>query len=60
LCLSPRSISTAQLQQLLAFHMRPINPVVYREPYLRRIGVGDLILELASRLDAFSAYRIQT
>ncbi len=58
---SPRSISTAQLRRLLALHLRPIYPVVSRGPYSQpKLHLGNLILELASRLDAFSAYRIQT
>src|SRR5699024_5193456 len=31
---SPRLISTGQLHTLLHFHLRPINDVVYIEPYL--------------------------
>ena len=30
---SPRAISTGQLHTLLHFHLRPINDVVYIEPY---------------------------
>ena len=30
---SPRPISIGQLHALLHFHIRPINPVVYRGPY---------------------------
>ena len=36
---SPRPISIGQLHTLLCFHVRPINPVVYRGPYqLKRCG----------------------
>ena len=52
---SPRAISTAQLKHSHALHPRPINLVVYQGPYPVN-PVGDLILELASHLDAFSAY----
>src|SRR5258708_16797310 len=48
-------MSTGQLKGLLLFHLRPINLVVYQGPYPVN-PVGDLILELASHLDAFSAY----
>ena len=41
------------------FHLRPINPVIYWEPYPLKV-VGDLILEQASRLDAFSGYPSRT
>jgi len=40
---------------LLLLHLRPINLVVYQGPYPVN-PVGDLILESASHLDAFSAY----
>ena len=56
---SPRRISTGLLHALLRFHIRPINQVVYLEPYPLE-GVGDLILRWASRLDAFSGYPVQT
>ena len=55
---SPRPISTAKLHALLRFHRRPINPVVYRGPYL--FLVGTLFLRGASRLDAFSVYPFRT
>ncbi|TXS57713.1 hypothetical protein EAO77_04015 [Streptomyces sp. t39] len=56
---SPRPISTGQLHQLPGFHIRPINPVVYWEPYpLKEVGV--LISKQASRLDAFSGYPFRT
>ena len=52
---SPRPISTGQLNTLLCVHFRPINVVVYHGPY-QVVPVGNLILERASHLDAFSAY----
>jgi hypothetical protein len=52
---SPRPISTGRLHTLPRFHLRPINVVVYHGPY-QVDPVGNLILERASRLDAFSAY----
>src|SRR5437588_85998 len=56
---SPRPISTGQLHTLRCFHFRPINPVVLLGA-LTHGGVGDLILERASRLDAFSGYPFRT
>ena len=52
---SPRPISTGQLNTLPYLHFRPINVVVYHGPYLVN-PVGNLILERASHLYAFSAY----
>ena len=52
---SPRPISTGRLNTLLCVHLRPINVVVYHGPYQVN-PVGNLILERASHLDAFSAY----
>ena len=52
---SPRPISTGRLHTLPCFYLRPINVVVYHGPY-QVDPVGNLILERASRLDAFSAY----
>src|SRR5260221_10358922 len=52
---SPRPISTGRLNALPRLHLRPINVVVCHGPYQVN-PVGDLILERASRLDAFSAY----
>ena len=52
---SPRPISTGRLNTLPCLHLRPINVVVFHGPYLVD-PVGNLILERASRLDAFSAY----
>src|SRR4029077_14429234 len=56
---SPRPISTAQLKGLLPLHLRPINQLVSLGSYPVN-PVGDLILEWASHLDAFSAYPIRT
>ena len=56
---SPRPISTGQLHTLRCFHFRPINPVVWLGA-LPLERVGDLILERASRLDAFSGYPFRT
>ncbi len=56
---SPRSISIGQLSMLPCLHLRPINRVVFPEPYHLN-GVGDLILRGASRLDAFSVYLVRT
>ena len=55
---SPRPISTAPLSTSLRLHSRPINLVVFEGPYLS--PMGGLILEGASRLDAFSVYPFQT
>ena len=57
--LSPRSISTGQLKMLPSLHFRPINQVIFLGSYFQS-GMGDLILEKASRLDAFSAYPFRT
>ena len=55
----PRPISTGRLHVLPRFHLRPINPLASRGPY-RTYSVGGLILERASRLDAFSGYLFRT
>ena len=55
---SPRPISTAPLSTSLRLHSRPINLVVFEGPYLS--PMGGLILEGASRLDAFSVYPVPT
>ncbi len=55
----PRRISTGQLKASQLVHFRPINPVIFRTPYFP-IGMGYLILEAASRLDAFSGYPTRT
>src|SRR5262249_17847152 len=54
-----RMISTGALHALLRFHARPIDLVVYQDPYALE-GQGELISRSASRLDAFSGYPIQT
>ena len=51
---SPRVISTARLSVSPRLHLPPIDVVVFNDPQ------GDLILWLASRLDALSAYPYQT
>ena len=56
---SPRLISTGRLNVLPRLHLRPIHLVVCKESYSVN-QMGDLILRLASRLDAFSAYPVQT
>src|SRR5690554_492409 len=56
---SPRTISTGQLKALLPLHLRPIYLIIYEGSYQIN-SVGDLILRLASRLDAFSAYPVRT
>jgi len=56
---SPRPISTGLLQTLPSFQIRPINLVVYQGSY-PLMEVGELILESASRLDAFSGYPVRT
>ncbi len=57
--IKPSAISTAQLNVLLRLHMRPIKQVVFLRPYPVN-PVRGLVLERASRLDAFSAYPIRT
>ena len=57
--ISPRPISTGQLNASRHVHLQPINPVVYRGSY-HVDRVGSLILRGASRLDAFSAYPFPT
>ena len=56
---SPRPISTGRLHVLPRLHLRPINPVIFWGPYQVN-PVGILILERASRLDAFSGYPFRT
>ena len=53
--LSPRPISTGQLNTSPCLHFRPINVVFCHGPY-PVYPVRDLISEQASRLDAFSGY----
>ena len=57
--LSPRIISTDQLNTLLYLHLQPINHIVYVDSYYL-IGMGYLILGWASHLDAFSVYPFHT
>ena len=52
---SLRPISSSQLHTLLHFHLCPIYLVVSKGTYFFE-RMGDLILEGASRLDAFSVY----
>ena len=54
--LSPRPISTYQLNTLLCFHLKPIYLVLSKGSYI----LGHLILRGASRLDAFSVYPFRT
>ena len=56
--ISPRPISTRQLNALPHLHSVPINLVVFKGSYFRRMGY--LILRGASRLDAFSVYPFRT
>ena len=55
-----RNISTARLNALLRFHLRPINVVVSHDPFPSLRTDRCLISGYASRLDAFSAYHVQT
>ena len=57
--LSPRAISTGQLNTLLCLHLRPIDQIVFLGPYSLE-EMGDLILGGVSRLDAFSVYLVRT
>lgn len=59
LLVSPRPISTSHLHTLPRFQFWPINPMVCGGPYPLE-GVRNLILEQASRLDAFSGYPFRT
>ena len=52
--LSPRSISNSRLNALQHLQLYPINLLTLEGSYFLRMG--NLILRLASRLDAFSAY----
>jgi hypothetical protein len=56
---SPRPISTGPLKALLPLHSRPINQIFSLGSY-HVDRVGEFILKEASRLDAFSAYPVQT
>ena len=48
------AVSTGKLRVLPHFHIRPIDPVVFREPMYR--STGNVILRRVSRLYAFSVY----
>ena len=54
-----RAISTGQLHALLRFHLRPIKLLVSKCPSAS-YDEGDLVLEGASHLDAFSGYPFRT
>jgi hypothetical protein len=56
---SLRLISTSRLNTLLCLHLKPINVVIFNEPYFPE-GKRNLILKRVSRLDAFSAYLNRT
>src|SRR5690349_7611232 len=55
---SRSAVGTGPLRRSLAVHSRPIDLVVFQEPMYFR--TGNLVLEGASRLDAFSAYPVPT
>ena len=55
-----RLISTGQLKPSRALHLLPIKVVVFNLPLVRLATEGNLILEEAWRLDAFSAYPFRT
>ena len=55
----PSTISTARLRLSPAFHVPPIEQVVFLRSYPVD-PVGNLILRRASHLDAFSAYLDRT
>src|SRR5690606_14015059 len=55
---SPGLICTGRLNPLPGLHLRPIDVVVCHGPY-QLDAVGNLILERASHLDAFSAYPVR-
>ena len=61
-CGSCRPISTGRLSPLPGLHLRPIDPVVHWGPSTAPPGgpCGDLVLEVVSRLDAFSGYPSRT
>ena len=54
----PRPISTGPLHTSPYFHSQPIYLIIYQGSYQIK-SVGNLILRLASHLDAFSAYPFQ-
>ena len=53
-------IESLGLLVLLGFDITALTPVAYQRRSLRRPSWGYLILRLASYLDAFSTYPIQT
>jgi hypothetical protein len=53
------AVRTGRLRRSLAVHIRPIDLVVFQEPSALEVP-GNLVLEGASRLDAFSAYPVPT
>ena len=53
------AVRTGRLRRSPAVHARPIDLVVFQEPS-QTIAAGNLVLEGASRLDAFSAYPVPT
>ena len=55
-----RVISTARLHVLPRFHLPPIDVLVSHDPSESLAGLGVLILEWASHLDAFSGYPFPT
>lgn len=52
------AVRTGRLRRSPAVHSRPIDLVVFQEP--SHYCAGNLVLEGASRLDAFSAYPVPT
>ena len=56
---SRSAVRTGRLRRSPAVHSRPIDLVVFQEPS-QHIAAGNLVLEGASRLDAFSAYPVPT
>jgi len=52
------AVRTGRLRRSPAVHSRPIDLVVFQEP--SHLRAGNLVLEGASRLDAFSAYPVPT
>ena len=55
-----RLISNGELKTFLPLHFHPIDLVVSEESSVGTRPKGNLILELASRLDAFSGYPFRT
>src|SRR6267154_1468099 len=53
------AVRTGRLRRSPAVHSRPIDLVVFQEPSVPKVP-GNLVLEGASRLDAFSAYPVPT